>query len=137
MPKPTDQLLTIQHANIVLGVVATAVGGLLWGGMGMLAAAVGASLAVANFWAIRRLGLRAAAKVAGGEAAPRAFPLVAALVGKMALLFALVWLMVRRVGLPVLPFTMGMSVFVLSILFTGLFMGGAGSKLPTSSDDQG
>ena len=134
---PTDQLLLIQRTNIVLGVAATAVGGLLWGGRGMLAAGIGAALAIANFWAIRRLGLRAAAKVAGGEAAPRALPLVAALVGKMALLFALVWLMVRRVGLPVLPFTLGMSIFVLSILITGLFLGGAGSKLPTSSDHQG
>jgi hypothetical protein len=53
------------------------------------------------------------------------------------LLFVLVWLMVRRVGLPVLPFTMGMSVFVLSILITGLFLGGPGSKLPTSSENQG
>ncbi|MEO8214511.1 MAG: ATP synthase subunit I [Myxococcales bacterium] len=134
---PTDQLLLIQRTNIVLGVVATAVGGLLWGGRGMLAAGIGAVLAIANFWAIRRLGLRAAAKVAGGEDAPRALPLVAALVGKMALLFAVVWLMIRRVGLPVLPFTLGMSIFVLSILITGLFLGGAGSKLPTSSDHQG
>lgn len=134
---PTDQLLTIQRTNIVLGVVATAVGGLVWGGSGMLAAGVGAALAIANFWVIRRLGLRAVAKVAGGEAAPRALPLVAALVGKMALLFALVWLVIRRVGLPVLPFTLGLSIFVLSILITGLFLGGAGSKLPTSSDPEG
>ena len=134
---PTDQLLTIQRTNIVLGVAATAVGGLVWGGRGMVAAGIGALLAVANFWAIRRLALRAVAKVVGGEEAPRALPLVAALVGKMALLFTLVWLLVRRVGLPVVPFTMGMSVFVLSILITGLFLGGAGSKLPTSSENQG
>ena len=134
---PTDQLLTIQRTNIVLGVAATAVGGLVWGGRGMVAAGIGALLAVANFWAIRRLALRAVAKVVGGEEAPRALPLVAALVGKMALLFTLVWLLVRRVGLPVVPFTMGMSVFVLSILITGLFLGGSGSKLPTSSEGQG
>ncbi len=134
---PTDQLLTIQRCNIVLGVVGTAVGGMIWGPRGLLAAGIGAALSVANFWAIRRLGLRAMAKVASGESAARAMPLVAALLGKMALLFALVWLMVRRVGLPVLPFTMGLSIFVLSILITGLFLGGAGSKLPISPEDQG
>lgn len=133
---PTDQLLTIQRCNIVLGVVGTAVGGMIWGPRGLLAAGIGAALSVANFWAIRRLGLRAMAKVASGESAARALPLVAALLGKMALLFALVWLMVRHVGLPVLPFTMGLSVFVLSILITGLFLGGAGSKLPISPEDQ-
>jgi len=134
---PTDQLLIIQRTNIVLGVAATALGGVLWGARGMLGAGIGASLAIANFWAIRRLGLRAVAKVTGGEGTPHPLPLVAALVGKMALLFGLVWLMIRRVGLPVLPFTLGLSVFVLSILTTGLFLGGTGSKLPTSSDDQG
>jgi ATP synthase I subunit len=127
---PTDQLRTIQRANIVLGVGATAVAGLLWGGRGMLAAGVGAMLAIANFWAIRRLGARAVAKVASGESVPQALTLVAALVVKMALLFALVWFIVRRVGLPVLPFTMGLSVFVVAILITGLFLGGAGAKLP-------
>jgi hypothetical protein len=133
---PTDQLLTIQRCNIVLGMASTAVGGIVWGGRGLLAAGIGASLSVANFWAIRRIGLRAMVKVTSGESAARALPLVAALLGKMALLFALVWLMVRRVGLPVLPFTMGLSVFVLSILITGLFLGGAGSKLPISPEDQ-
>ena len=62
---PTDQLLIIQRTNIVLGVAATALGGVLWGARGMLGAGIGASLAIANFWAIRRLGLRAVAKVTG------------------------------------------------------------------------
>ena len=131
---PADQLTLIQRSNIVLGAAATAVAGLVWGGRGMLAAAVGATLTVANFWAIQRLGGRAAAKVASGESVPRALALVAALIGKMTLLFALVWLFVRRVGLPVLPFALGLSVFMLSILITGLFLGGAGSKLPPDTD---
>ena len=133
---PTDQLLTIQRCNIVLGVAGTAVGGMIWGPRGLLAAGIGAALSVANFWAIRRLGLRAVAKVTDGDSA-RALPLVAALVGKMALLFGLVWFLVRRMGLPVLPFTMGLSIFVLSILITGLFLDRPGSKLPISSEDQG
>ena len=119
----------------MLGAVATAAAGLLWGG-GPAGGGGWAAPSVANFWVIRRLGLRAVAKVTKGEASPRRY-LGGALVGKMTVLFALVWLMVRRVGLPVLPFTMGMSVFVLSILITGLFLGGPGSKLPTSSENQG
>lgn len=131
---PADQLSLIQRTNVVLGVAATAGAGLLWGGRGMLAAGVGAALTVANFWAIQRLGARAVAKVASGESVPRALALVAALIGKMTLLFALVWVCIRRGGLPVLPFTMGLSVFLLSILITGLFLGGAGSKLPPTAE---
>jgi hypothetical protein len=126
---PTDQLITIQRFNVILGVVATAVAGLLWGWRGMLAAGVGAALSVANFWAIRRLGTRAVAKVANGESMPQALMWTAALILKMTVLFGLVWLLIRRFGLPVLPFTLGLSVFVVSILITGLFLGGAGSKL--------
>lgn len=127
---PADQLRSIQRANIILGAAATAVAGIVWGGRGMLAAGVGAVLSVANFWVIRRLGARAVTKVASGESVPQALGLVAALVIKMALLFGLVWLMIRRIGLPVLPFTIGLSVFVVSILITGLFGSGGGSKLP-------
>lgn len=130
---PADQLSLIQRTNVILGAGATAVAGLVWGGAGMLAAGVGAALTVANFWAIRRLGARAVAKVANGESVPRALALVAVLIAKMTLLFGLVWLLIRRVGLPVIPFTLGLSVFVLSILITGLFLGGEGSKLPPTS----
>ena len=84
---------------------------------------------MANFWVIRRLGTRAVAKVTNGESIPSALTWVGALVLKMTVLFGLVWLLVRRVGLPVLPFTLGLSVFVVSILITGLFLGGAGAKL--------
>jgi hypothetical protein len=132
---PIDQLITIQRFNVILGGVATAAGGLLWGGRGMLAAGAGAALSVPNFWAIRRLGTRAVAKVANGESMPPALTWMAALILKMALLFGLVWLLVRRIGLPVLPFTLGLSVFVVSILITGLFLGGAGSKLAAATTD--
>jgi hypothetical protein len=129
---PADQLITIQRTSMILGVGATAAAGLLWGGKGMLATGVGSALAVANFWVIRRLGARAVAKVASGESVPQALTLVAALIIKMGLLFGLVWLMIRRVGLPVLPFTLGLSVFVIAMLVTGLFLGSGRSKLPPS-----
>src|SRR6185312_2642644 len=115
-----DPLTTIQKITLVLGAAATAVSGLVSGPRSMLATGVGAALALANFWAIRRLGGRAAARVAAGDSVPRALPLVAALVGKMSLFFALVWVMIRWVRLPVLPFTLGLSVFVVSIVVGGL-----------------
>ena len=130
---PADHLLAIERTNVVLGAAATAAAGLIWGGRGMLAAGIGAALAVANFWAIRRLGARAIAKVAAGSV-PQALSLVAALVAKMAILFALVWLVIARLGLPVLPFTMGISAFVASILLAGLFLGAAEPNLPESPD---
>ena len=132
---PTDQLITIQRFNVILGAAATAAGGLLWGGRGMLAAGIGAAVSVANFWAIRRLGMRAIAKVASGDSIPQALTWTAALILKMTVLFGLVWLLIRKIGLPVLPFTLGLSVFVVSILITGLFLGGAGSKLAPATAD--
>ena len=95
----TEQLATIEKMNLVLGVAAVAGGGLLWGARGMLAAGAGAALSVANFWALRRLGARAVARVEAGATTGQALLLVASLAGKMMLLFALVWVAIRRIGL--------------------------------------
>lgn len=127
---PADSLSTIQKVTLVLGAAATAVSGIVSGPRSMVATGVGAALALANFWAIRRLGGRAAARVASGESVPRALPLVAALVGKMTLLFALVWVMIRFVRLPVLPFTLGLSVFVVAIVIGGLYGGTTDGREP-------
>src|SRR4051812_32121059 len=129
----TEQLATIEKLNLVLGVAAVAGGGLLWGARGMLAAGAGAALSAANFWALRRLGARAVARVEAGATTGQALLLVASLAGKMMLLFALVWLAVRRIGLPVFPFTLGLSAFVASALFGGLYLGPRGLKVPPAA----
>ena len=126
---PIEELHFIQRMNLVLGVAAVAVAGLLWHGPGMLAAGVGAGLSFANFWALRRLGARAVAKVESGATTGQALMLVASLSIKMVLLFGLVWVAVRRLGLPILPFTLGFSVFVVSALFGGLYLGPRGLKV--------
>jgi len=118
---PAESLTAIERMNMVLGVAATAVSGLVWGARGMAAAAAGALLAIVNFWVIRRLGARAVARVASGASVAEGLLLVAALMVKMTVLVALVWLLVSWGALPVLPFTVGLSVFVVSIFFTGLF----------------
>jgi hypothetical protein len=119
------QLKKIERANVILGVAITAVAGLLWGASGMLASGVGAALACLNFWAIRRLGRRAVRRVEAGATGGQAVALAMGLLFKMTALFALVWVAVRVVKLPVLPFSMGISVFVLSILLVGFFSGAA------------
>jgi ATP synthase I chain len=114
----------IERMNVILAVVMTSLAGLLWGAPGMLAAAAGGVLGCANFVVLRRLGAKAVAGVAAGDAG-RAFALGGALVAKMTVLFALVWMAVRVAHLAVLPFALGLSGFVVSVVLFGLQAGGA------------
>jgi hypothetical protein len=141
-----DRMKKIERANLVLGVAVTALAGLIWGGRGMLGAGVGAALACLNFVAIRRLGGRAvraalASMMDGGgsntKMAGQGLALAAGLLIKMTALFALVWVAVRVLALPVVPFALGFSVFVLSILVVGLVVGpadGPSAGDPSASD---
>jgi hypothetical protein len=116
----SNSLDKISRANLVLGAALTAVAGQLWGAGGMLAAGVGAALACLNFWAIARLGRRAVRRVEAGVGGGTAVALAVGLVLKMTVLFALVWVAVRVIKLQALPFALGISVFVFSILLVGL-----------------
>ena len=120
MKTTTHALDKISRANLVLGAAITAVAGLLWGAGGMLAAGVGAGLACLNFWAIARLGRRAVRRVEAGASSGQAVALAVGLMLKMTALFALVWIAVRVLKLQALPFALGISVFVFSILLVGL-----------------
>jgi hypothetical protein len=116
----THALDKISRVNLVLGVAMTALSGLLWGAGGMLAAGVGAILACVNFWAITRLGRRAVDRVEAGASNGQAVALAIGLIVKMTVLFALVWVAVRVIKLQALPFALGISIFVFSILLVGL-----------------
>lgn len=116
----THALDKISRANLVLGAAITAVAGLIWGASGMLAAGVGAGLACLNFWAISRLGRRAVRRVEAGASSGQAVALAVGLMLKMTALFALVWVAVRVLKLQALPFALGISVFVFSILLVSL-----------------
>jgi len=133
MPAEQLPLRLIERTTVVLGVAAVAVAGLLWGPRGMLASGVGAALSVANFWVLRRLGARAVARVEAGASPGQAVVLVLSLAVKMLLLFGLVWVAVRLLGLPILPFTLGMSVFVAAIFFGGLYLGPQSRKVPPAA----
>jgi hypothetical protein len=113
----TLALRHIERVNLVLAVAMTALGGLLWGTRGLAGAGAGAFIACADFFVLRRVGARGADRVrAGGP--PRGVGF--ALIGKMAALFGLVFVAIRVAHLAVIPFALGFSVFVMSILLVGL-----------------
>jgi ATP synthase I chain len=113
----TLALRRIERLNLVLAIAMTALGGLLWGARGFAGAGAGAFIACVDFFVLRRVGARVAARVRAGDP-PRSFGF--ALVGKMAALFALVFVAIRIAHLAVIPFALGFSVFVMSIFLVGL-----------------
>ena len=115
-------LAAIEKTNLVLALVVTALGGLVWGRAGLLAAGVGAVLACLNLWVIHRLAARAMARAAAGETGMAA-GLVAAMGGKMILLFALVWVAIRVYNLDLVPFAIGISILPVSLVMAGLWIG--------------
>jgi hypothetical protein len=112
---------TMDLANTCLGVLVTALAGLLWGRAGLMAAGTGALLACLNLYAIRRLAIRAARRAAAGDK-NQASKLLAALGVKMLLLFALVWVALRIYNLALVPFTIGISIRPISLVFSGLWL---------------
>lgn len=118
--RPPSFVSRIDRTNLVLGAAVTAVCGLLWGLSGMLAAGLGTVLGALNFWALHRLGRGIVKHALAGEVTGRVAGLVLLLFLKMGLLFGCVWLAVVRGGLPILPFTLGISVFVVSVLGASL-----------------
>jgi hypothetical protein len=113
-------LARIERANLILGVALTCIAGLLWGTAGTLGAGAGALIACLDFYVLGRLGARAVAQVRQGGSP---WGLGLALIGKMTGLFTLVFIAIRVVRLSVIPFALGFSVFVVSILMVGLSVG--------------
>lgn len=117
------QTKKIERANLILGVAITAGAGLVWGASGMLAAGVGAALGCLNFWSIARLAGRIVARAQRGATGGQAALLGFGLALKMAALFVLVWAAVRVAHVAVLPFSLGLSVFVISIFLVSIQIG--------------
>jgi hypothetical protein len=118
----TKPLGAIEKTNLVLAVAVTALGGLVWGRAGLLAAGVGAALACLNLWAMHRIAARAIARAAAGDTAATA-GLLAALGAKMLILFALVWVAIRVYNLALVPFAIGISILPVSLVMAGLWIG--------------
>jgi hypothetical protein len=117
----SNHLSTMDLVNTSLGVLVTALAGLLWGRAGVVAAAAGALLACLNLHAIRRLARRATRRAAAGDKnqAPK---LLVALSVKMMILFALVWVAIRIYNLALVPFAIGISILPISLVFSGLWL---------------
>jgi hypothetical protein len=116
----TAGVKTIERANVILAVAFTALAGLLWGPRGTLGTVAGALLACADFYVLARLGRRAVAATRDGASAGALGGLAFALIGKMTALFALVFVALRIAHLAVVPFGLGFSVLVISILLVSL-----------------
>jgi hypothetical protein len=107
----------IERANLVLAVLLTALAGVVWGAHGAIAAGAGAVLACADFWLLLRIGARLVASARDGNPS-RGLSFL--LIGKTMALFALVYIAIGVLHLDAIPFALGFSVFVVSIMMLGL-----------------
>jgi hypothetical protein len=110
-------LARIERTNLILAVAVTALAGAIWGVRGAIAAGVGAALAVADFWVLVRIGARLVESARTGNPS-RALSFL--LLAKTMLLIALVFVAIAVLRLDPVPFALGFSVFVVSILLLGL-----------------
>ena len=110
-------LARIERINLILAALLTALAGALWGARGAVAAAVGALLACADFWLLVRIGSRLVASARTGNPSKG---LSFLLIGKTMALFALVYIAIGVLHLDAIPFALGFSVFVVSIMMLGL-----------------
>jgi hypothetical protein len=110
-------LARIERTNLVIAAMLTALAGALWGVRGAVAAGAGALLACADFWLLVRIGGRLVASAREGDPSRG---LAFLLIGKTMVLFALVFIAIGVLHLDAIPFALGFSVFVVSIMLLGL-----------------
>jgi ATP synthase I chain len=113
-------LVAMERTTLVLAVAATCAAGLAWGLEGAGAAALGGSLAFANLTVTRRLAGRAVDRVLAG-AHPAAAGLGMGMAIKVVLLFPLLWVAISVLKVPLVPFALGLSVLIVSLVVTGLW----------------
>ena len=113
-------LARIERVNLILAALITALAGALWGVRGAIAAGAGAALACADFWLLVRIGGRLVASARAGNPS-RGLSFL--LIGKTMALFALVFIAIGVLHLEAIPFALGFSVFVVSIMMLGLQAG--------------
>jgi hypothetical protein len=104
------ELARIERWNGLLAGLLVLLSAVLFSTPVVVGVAVGAGLAVANFWGVRRLA-QASLRTDG----PRRAALQLLLIGKMGLLFLLVFLAIRYLPLHPVGLAVGMSVFLISI----------------------
>ena len=114
LPK-TTQRMTRPLLGIAAAVVGTAFA--LWDANRGSAAAIGAALSIANWFALRWLTTRMAARSGGASAG-----LSLLLIGKIAALMAIVFVLINRVGVDVVGLAFGLSVLFVGPVLAGLLI---------------
>ena len=109
----------MERTTLVLAIAATCAAGVAWGVAGAGAAALGGALAFANLTITRRLAARAIQKVLAGTH-PAGAGLGAGMAIKLVLLFPLLWVAISVLHVPIVPFALGLSVLIVSMVITGL-----------------
>jgi lipid-A-disaccharide synthase-like uncharacterized protein len=109
-------LRRIERLNLVLAGVLAAGSLMFWRRDIVLGTALGALLAVLNFWVIRRV----TARVLASASARKQLLLMSLLVAKMSLLIGLVFVIIRYAPVHVVAFVVGLSTFLASILLASL-----------------
>ncbi len=122
-PSVVRPLAGVQTINLLLGAVATVIGAVGWGVPGLIAAAAGTTMACANLWVLRRSAGRAVRRALRDGGAVALGGLMTALVLKTTLLLGLVAVAVWGLRLAVVPFALGISVLVASLVVSGLRTG--------------
>jgi hypothetical protein len=112
-------LIAMERTTLVLAVAVTCTAGLAWGVAGAGAAALGGALAFANLTVTRRLAARAIQRVLAGTH-PAGAGLGAGMAIKLVLLFPLLWVAISVLKVPIVPFALGLSVLIVSMVVTGL-----------------
>lgn len=112
------KLPPLARTYLMVAVGVACLAGWLWGATGLLATGAGLVLGAVNLWAIARLARRAVRDVETGTPGAT-FALVGGLLLKMVGLFVLAWIAVSVLHLGVLPFALGFSALVLSLVLSG------------------
>lgn len=116
----TDPLALAGPMAAALGVLVVTMSALVWGRTGFFAAAFGAGLSGVNWFVLRRLSERAAFRAVVEGPATATAGLLAALTAKSMAMLLIVSVVVRLVGAQMLPFGLGLLVFVFALLAVGL-----------------
>ena len=126
-------LARIERINLILAVLVTGLAGAIWGARGAVAAGAGAALACADFWLLVRIGSRLVASARAGNPSRG---LTFLLLGKTMALFALVFIAIAVLHLDAIPFALGFSVFVVSIMMLGLRAGQETTQETTTTQER-
>jgi lipid-A-disaccharide synthase-like uncharacterized protein len=106
--------------SIVMGGAVVLLSALAWGKPGLVAAAAGAALSVANVWLLTRFARQAMTVAAAGGPNTAIVRLTSALGAKTIVLLTIVWLVTKSASVRILPLALGLLVTVFCLLGAGL-----------------